>query len=166
MRERIGRLAHGLRAALPGLRFARSEGLHLTLRFYGFCSADQVETLRLRLGVAAASAPATDAAVEGLGLFPERGKPRVLFLSVAVDPAVRALQAACETAAVEAGLAAERRPFVAHVTLGRWREPLPRPPLPPVDLGRVRLDTLTLYRSDLHPSGAMHVPLGRFALAD
>jgi 2'-5' RNA ligase len=165
LRERMGGLADGLRAAIPGLRFMRSESLHLTLRFYGLCSANQVETLRSRLGAAAASAPVTDAAVQGLGLFPERGKPRVLFLSLAVGPPVRTLQAACEAAAIEAGLAAESRPFVAHVTLGRWREPVARPSLPPVDLGRVRLDTLTLYRSDLHPSGAVHVPLGRFALA-
>jgi PncC family amidohydrolase len=101
----------------------------------------------------------------GARLFPERGKARVLFLAMDVSPSVRVLQEACEAAALDAGLPAESRPFVAHVTLGRWRAPAPRPTVPPVEIGLIRLDTLTLYRSDLHPAGAVHVPLCRFRLA-
>jgi 2'-5' RNA ligase len=164
-RERIGQIAHRLGESLPGLRLVRPEAIHLTLRFYGACRARQIETLRARLEAAAAEAPATDAVVQGLGLFPERGKARVLFLAMDVSPSVRVLQEACEAAALDAGLPAESRPFVAHVTLGRWREPAPRPTLPPVEIGLIRLDTLTLYRSDLHPAGAVHVPLCRFRLA-
>lgn len=164
VRERIAALARGLGDALPGLRLVRPESLHLTLRFFGRCRAPQVERLASRLEAAASRTPATEAVIEALGAFPEQGRVRVLFLSLGVSASVRTLQAACEAAAVDVGLPAERRPFVAHVTLGRWREPAARPRLPAVGIGPLRLDTLTLYRSDLRPAGAVHVPLRRFRL--
>ena len=114
----------------------RPEGIHLTLRFLGDTSPTQVETLRPRLAAAAALCPPAEARVAGLGTFPERGSPRVLWLGLEVPPPLLDLQRACERAARAAGFEREERPFRAHLTLGRWRERAARPDLPPADLGR------------------------------
>ena len=58
------------------------------------------------------------------------------------------MQAACEAAAEECGLPPERRRFRAHVTLGRWKEPARPSSLPEVDLGRVTMDRLVLFRTE------------------
>jgi 2'-5' RNA ligase len=164
LREAIGELQARLRPRCGGIRMARPEGNHLTLRFLGDTSPVQVETLRPLLGAAAAACPAAEARVAGLGTFPERGGPRVLWLGLDVPPTVLDLQRACERAARAAGFDREGRPFKAHLTLGRWRDRAPRPDLPPADLGATRLEALVLFRSDLRPDGAVYTPLARFAL--
>ena len=164
LREAIGDLQARLRPRLGGIRLVRPEGIHLTLRFLGDTSPAQLETLRPPLAAAAALCPAAEARVAGLGTFPERGRPRVLWLELEVPLSVLDLQRACERAARTAGFEREPRPFRAHLTLGRWRERAPRPGLPPADLGATRLDTLVLFRSDLGPGGAVYTPLARFRL--
>jgi RNA 2',3'-cyclic 3'-phosphodiesterase len=164
LREAIGDLQARLRPGLGGIRLVRAEGIHLTLRFLGDTSPTQIESIRARLADAAARCPAAEARVAGLGTFPERGSPRVLWLGLEVPQPVLDLQHACERAARASGFDKEERPFRAHLTLGRWRERAARPDLPPADLGTTRLETLVLFRSDLRPDGAVYTPLARFAL--
>ncbi len=164
LREAMGDLQARLRPRLGGIRLVRPEGIHLTLRFLGDTSPKQVETLRPLLAAAASTCPPAEVPVAGLGTFPERGSPRVLWLGLDVPPAVFDLQRACERAARAAGFEREERPFRAHLTLGRWRERAPRPELPPADLGPTRLEALVLFKSDLRPDGAVYTPLAGFAL--
>jgi 2'-5' RNA ligase len=164
LREALADLQERLRPRLGGIRLVRPEGIHLTLRFLGDTSPTQIETLRPRLAAAAVDCPAAPARVAGLGTFPERGSPRVLWLGLEVPPPILGLQLACERAARTAGFDREERPFRAHLTLGRWRERVARPDLPAADLGSTRLDTLVLFRSDLRSNGAVYTPLVRFPL--
>lgn len=156
-----------LRPRLPGLRWTAAESLHLTLRFLGDeARPGQVERLAPALAEAAARCPAGPARLSGLGLFPERGAPRVLWLGLALPRAFFDLQAACESGARAAGFEAERRPFAPHLTLGRWRERAPRPELPPCDAGQAWVDRLTLFRGDLDPRGARYTALHTFPLGE
>jgi 2'-5' RNA ligase len=164
VREAIRDLQAQLRPRLAGIRMVQPEGIHLTLRFLGETTLAQAETIGAALGGAAARCAPARAAVGGLGVFPGRGDPRVLWLGVEVPAAIVELQQNCERAAQAAGFAREERPFRAHLTLGRWRERAPRPELPRVELGEARLDRLVLYRSELLRDGAVYAPLRRFAL--
>jgi 2'-5' RNA ligase len=164
LREAMRDLQARLRPRCSGIRMTRPEGIHLTLRFLGDTSPEQVETLQPLLASAAAACPAAEARVGGLGTFPDRGSPRILWLGLDVPATVFDLQRACERAARTAGFEREERPFKAHLTLGRWRDRAPRPDLPPADLGTTRLETLVLFKSDLRPDGAVYTPLARVAL--
>ena len=165
LRGRILELQSELSKRAPGVRWIARGAVHLTLRFLGQASPKQLALMGEALKTASAACPATKALVTGVGTFPERGHPRVLWLGLRVAPEVMALQVACESAAVKAGFAPENRAFLPHLTLGRWRDRAPRPTLPGVDLGSTVLDTLTLFRSDLGRGGAIYTPLQRFTLA-
>lgn len=164
VRRDVAATIRRLAPSLPGLRFVREEGAHVTLRFFGWTRAHTLAALEAPLRAAAAVCPPFDTAIRGLGLFPERGRPRVLWLGLALPAAAARLQAACETAAVAAGLEPETRAFHPHLTLGRWPDRAPRPPLPEVDLGSAHVRELVLYRSDIRPSGSVYTPLAVFPL--
>ncbi len=164
LRTAIGRLMADERHRFAGLRWVRPEGIHLTLRFLGDASPEQIEGLRESLRPLAARCPPVQVRVGGLGLFPERGAPRVLWLGIELPESIYDLQAACEAAAVAAGFVAEKRAFRPHLTLGRWRDGASRPALPPADLGPTRLEKLTLFRSELRPGGAIHTALASLGL--
>jgi len=164
LKTRLAELMRDLAPGAPGIRFVRPEGVHLTLRFLGSTSPEQLRVLEPRLRLAAAACPGGEAHVSGLGLFPDRGSPHVLWIGLALPESVRALQQACEAAAVAAGMAPEARPFHAHLTLGRWKDRARRPDLPPADLGTQPIEELILFRSELRAGGALHTPLRRYRL--
>ena len=165
VRERLAGAIEDLRPRVSGVKWVRPEGIHLTLRFLGPSAPEALEQLRPLLARAAAACPAADVPLSGFGLFPERGAPRVLWVSAVLPSAFLELQRACESAAVCCGFDREPRAFSPHLTLGRWRDRAARPTLSPRDLGAARLDKLALVSSDLRPGGAVYTPLASFPLA-
>ncbi len=164
LRARVVEVIGDLRPRVPDLRWLAPETIHLTLRFLGDSRPEALAVLEPLLAAAAARCPPSVAPTTGLGMFPERGSPHVLWLGLALPRPVLELQAECERAAVAAGFPREDRPFRPHLTLGRWRDRARRPELPALDLGAAALDRLVLFRSELRPSGAVHTPIATCAL--
>ena len=133
-------------ASCPGVRWVRAEGIHLTLRFLGYARRDGLDALGAAASRAAERCPAGTAA-PGSGLFPERGRARVLWLgpSARRRPAAAAgLRAGGGGGGVRAGDAGRSRRTsrsAAGASLRRGRR------CPPGDLGRTASDQLVLYRS-------------------
>jgi 2'-5' RNA ligase len=157
-------LIEDLKPSVPGLRFGPVANAHLTLRFLGPSSPTAIDRIARALEPAAAACPAADVPLAGLGTFPPHGAPRILWLGLDLPGPMRTLQAACERAARDAGFEPETRAFRPHLTLGRWRERASRPHLPAIEPLTTRIERVTLFRSELKPSGAVHTPLHRFAL--
>lgn len=166
LRERITALVSSLKPTLPDVRWLAPDTYHLTLRFLGPSSPEALAALEPPLRAAAAACPAMTVRVGGLGVFPAPRAARVLWLALSLPPSLLDLQAACERAAVAAGYPPEGRPFRAHLTLGRWREPRRFVPPPDQELGEARVERLVLFRSDLKPAGAEHTPLLTFPLEE
>jgi 2'-5' RNA ligase len=164
VRARLAEVQARLRPRLPGLRWVAADSLHLTLRFLGDATPGELVTLARDVGAAAAACPRAIVRLTGLGVFPERGAPRTLWVGVDLPAAFLELQRACEIAARSAGFEPERRPFTPHLTLGRWRERVPEPRLDPCELGEAALERLIVFRSELRPDGARHTPLHVFEL--
>ena len=164
-RRALEALVTSLRPRVPGARWLRAEGIHLTLRFLGDTRPARIEPLQAALASAASACEPSEARIAGLGTFPDRGQPpRVLWVGLEIPPPILELQAACERAAVAVGFPPEERTFRSHLTLARFRERVLRPALPPVDLGTFPLQTLALVRSELRPGGAVYTPIARFPL--
>ncbi|MGD2143484.1 MAG: RNA 2',3'-cyclic phosphodiesterase, partial [Anaerolineae bacterium] len=84
----------------PGMvRWVGAEGIHLTLKFLGDTPRDRLPTIREALSVVARNAPACALAAEGLGCFPNKRRPRVLWVGVSeATGRLEALQRAIEEA--------------------------------------------------------------------
>jgi 2'-5' RNA ligase len=164
LRGDIAETMRRLKRAISDVRMVRDDGVHVTLRFLGWTHPERLAALEEPLRAAASACPPLSMRIRGLGTFPERGSPRVLWLGLSMPPAAHALQSACEGAAVRAGFEAEPRAFQPHLTLGRWRERTRRPALPEVDLGEGVVDRLVLFRSQPRSSGSEYTPLSEFPL--
>ncbi|HEX6739267.1 MAG TPA: RNA 2',3'-cyclic phosphodiesterase [Vicinamibacteria bacterium] len=164
LRAALVALIERLRPQVRGARWVAPAGIHLTLRFLGWTEVEVLQRLGPGLREAAAACDACQARVGGLGMFPERGAPRVLWVGLQLPEPIRALQQACEAMALAAGFEAEERAFKPHLTLARFRDRLPRPTLPPFEFGPAPLSRLVLYRSELKPGGAVYTPLEVFPL--
>ena len=153
----------------PGFGWTRPEQLHLTLRFLGDTPAALVDPLRVRLRairVASFILP-----VEGLGVFPPRGLPRVLWCGIGNGhPLIHQLRQRIDDTILALGIDCDLRQFVPHFTLARLA-PAARPQLPHWlhanrDLAAppFRVDRFTLYASELRPEGAVHTLMEEYPL--
>jgi len=164
VRDALRRQEDDLRRELPGLRWVRPEAIHLTLRFLG--EVDETARPPLSAALAAAlpgSQPAFRVGVGGLGTFPSRGRPQVIWVGLVEMEAgtLTRLQARVEAAVQEAGFPPEERPFRPHLTIARAGGQ--RPPAGLVErlAGRERpgplsfeVSSVCLFRSILRPEGA------------
>ena len=153
-------------ADLPDVR--TNHALHLTLCFLGETPSHAVPLLS---GALAAVPFRRCTLAFGEPIFlPERGKKNVVALPL-VDAAhqpgglaaVRELQAGVGAALAASGFyRLERRPYLAHVTVARFRRPGHPFPLHIVNLPELCPSRLVLYTSDLDKAGAVHTPLAEF----
>jgi RNA 2',3'-cyclic 3'-phosphodiesterase len=161
----IGRL----RDVAPDVAWVADANLHVTLKFLGQVDPARIPEIADAIGKAASRTPAFELDVRGLGAFPSTSRPRVIWAGLEAPRALAALAGDVDTALAALGLPRESRPFAAHVTLGRVREPGRHTGLAvalarPADVGRVAVSRLSLMRSELSPRGASYTELTSITL--
>jgi 2'-5' RNA ligase len=101
------------------VKWVRPEALHLTLKFLGDVDEASEPSLRDALGQACKDARAVTLHIEGVGVFPDFRRPRVVWAGVAPDPVLELLQHGVEQAFAPLGFPTDGKPFRPHLTLGR-----------------------------------------------
>ncbi len=156
------------RAAGLTARWVKPAGVHLTLNFLGDQPQERVAALCQALQQVAATQRSFSLTLGGVGVFPNRQRPRVLWLGVggAVAP-LTALQQAVTVALTVLEIPAETRPFRPHLTVGRLRDPVPASFIQQLDrlqasVGQrtvsLPVRQITLIRSELGSGGARYTP--------
>jgi 2'-5' RNA ligase len=83
LKEEIAVLQEALRSKAPkGVRWVRPEGVHLTLKFLGWVEEERTGTIEKVLRREASQEKAFDLRLTGLGCFPHRRSPRVIWVGV------------------------------------------------------------------------------------
>ncbi len=168
-------VAHLMNAELHQVRWVRPPQLHITIRFLGDTSEDELPGLKARL--AEVSATGFVLRLQGLGVFPSRpaGEPRapkVLWLGVEPARALVALEHAVSSAlsggAAGVGMQPRPREYWPHLTLARFIGP-PDHTLADFLTQNSGYGSLPwqptsfhLYRSVLDKAGAIHTCLASY----
>jgi 2'-5' RNA ligase len=155
--------------ALPGsvkqsVRFVAPEALHVTLCFLGSQPEHEIEPIAAACGIVMAE-PVVDLRLLGSVWLPRR-RPRVLAIALE-DPgaALGRIQALLSDALAAGGwYRAEKRPYLAHVTVARVTGAIVRARLPPPPNLGFRGSRVVLYRSRLQRGGARYEALAAVAL--
>jgi len=156
----LARQQAAFRAASPDARWTRPEGTHLTLKFLGEISDQQVSQVTVALS-ALPSFPPFAVEVKGFGFFPDARRPSVFWAGVAAPQDLVELARRVEDAMEKLGFARERRAFNPHLTLARFKIPRSQPSLRALveqqadtSLGRFEASEFFLFESKLSPHGA------------
>ena len=161
-----------LRRTGLGIRWVRPEGIHLTLKFLGNISPTDVSHVESAIEKATRAFRPFTLKAKGIGVFPDFRRPRVIWLGITGDLEIlHALQRDLESELKSHGFEKEKRPFKGHLTLGRIRNRLDRDKLSKAlqeledfETGSFRADSVVLFRSKLHPGGAVYSKIAEAAL--
>jgi 2'-5' RNA ligase len=157
-------------SANGAIRWVGRVNLHLTLRFLGdrVAASTLARLDRGLVRISAATAQFT-IGVRGTGAFPNLTRPRVLWVGLESSELIE-LAARIERAAIESGLAPERRAYSPHLTIGRAREFDGWNEVQRVldaasqrEFGPSSVQAMMLYRSMLAPGGASYKELARYS---
>lgn len=111
------------RTIWPEAKWVPPENVHLTLAFLGEMPEMEVSPLSASIDGATAGLEPFPAALGSFGRFPKGGKARVLW--VGIEEGAKELEQVAR--AVWAGVAPwytpEDRPFAAHLTVARFKDP-------------------------------------------
>ena len=145
---------------LPGARWVKPEQLHLTLRFIG--EVDGAAFLDIREALAEVHCESFRMQLKGVGFFPPRKKPRVVWVGIEKNEQLLRLRNRIESVLVQTGLEPEGRKFAPHITLARLKN------TPASRVGRFleqhslfispsfQINGFRLYSSVLNAEGAKH----------
>ncbi len=171
VRERLGKAQDRLRSTPCRVKWVKPELMHLTLRFLGEADKTVVGILEQVMVSAAQGVGPIEVALAGLGAFPERGAPRVVWAGIHDNGFLALLNRRLEEGVRRLGFAPETRPFRPHLTLGRVSgrqgaaELRRRIAAQAADeFGSCTIAELLLVQSVLSPAGPAYTPLRRHKL--
>jgi 2'-5' RNA ligase len=162
------RVASELSDRLPETaRSTPEENLHLSLKFIADLDADRIPKLLASAAPKLAPVAPFEVRLQGSGAFPSLRAARVVWIGVGEGgPLLARLARKLDASAARQGAPRERRPYRAHLTLARLREPteLAVDSLPVPESLAFTVDEVVLYESRLSSAGVTHVPLTRLPL--
>ncbi len=105
------------------VRWVRPELMHLTLRFLGDTAVSQIPDIKVALQTRLSESPFS-LKLSQLGAFPNKNKPRVIWVGLGGDMRqLREVQAQVENALSQLDWPPDRLPFKPHLSLGRVKQP-------------------------------------------
>lgn len=169
--QAILRLQENLKKEIKGkISWTRSQGNHITLKFFGNIDQDNVKNICAIMKKQVASMPTLSLNVEKIGVFPDARRPRVLWLGTTGDiEKLAALQTQLEKDFEGIGFPRENRPFRVHLTLGRIKIPQEITGISEAlhkyndfIAGKFNCAEIILFQSKLTKQGAIYTKLEKF----
>jgi 2'-5' RNA ligase len=154
---------------LPGARWVPTDQLHLTLRFIGEVNGNLFKDIKDMLSSVAAAPFAMR--LKGVGHFPPRKRPRVIWVGIEANDSLLRLRGKIESILVRGGLEPEGRKYSPHITVARLKD------TPAVKAGNFiaanglfasplfTVHEFLLYSSKLTAKGAIHTIEAAYPLA-
>lgn len=140
--------------------------MHVTVKFLGEVEENRLEPLHQTIERVVQEFPSFSLQIEGIGGFPHLRAPRVLWAGISGQvEELHMLVLQIEEALALLGFPMETKPFQSHLTLARIRENSRAVGVAlsksdtlesPKFFGKLNVTQLSLFRSELKPTGAIY----------
>ena len=176
--DALGQITAQLQERLPDtpVRWVDYRKMHLTLKFLGDISKENIGMVEKILQTEASKRQVMEIGVGGIGAFPKMRHPRVIWVGIEAPSELFDLRRGIEDGVARLGYNYDKYEFTPHLTLGRISRKASARDVRKVGnvlhefqvgfLGVARIDAVHLYRSDLHPDGAQYTRLFSAEITD
>lgn len=174
IKDQVGAYIGSLKkkAKTNGIRWTRPENLHITLQFLPEVRLEHISPITDHVKKRVASS-FQEAKIK-LGephLFPTPFRPRVIVLDISPQNDLALLSELIGQGILEANYAIENRPFRAHLTLGRIKQPqgmnlgfISEFKAPEIEV--LPINEVVLFRSEPQPEGSHYSVLERIHFSE
>jgi 2'-5' RNA ligase len=169
----VARVSEELRQSTLNAKWVKVDNIHLTVVFMGNIETGDIPAIAQGVQEACQSFGPFDLALKGIGCFPNRRRPRVLWLGLDGDlePMAEFRDGLLEHL-TGFGVKEEKRKFKPHLTLARFRKPKKMDFKEEQLLSKYEdlssavcpLKELILFKSELKPTGALYTKVEAWPL--
>lgn len=173
IKQALGSFINELRAMPADMKWVGAQNLHLTVQFLGNTGEDLAPRVVEALKRSAVSVSPFYLSLGGVGVFPSKDRPRVIWVGVHDETAVLAdLHRKVQRELGQLGFAPDQKRFSPHLTLARLRSPqgfsaviekaekIARGK----EFGRAKIASVDLMLSELSPQGPRYSVLAGIQL--
>ena len=164
-----------LKQVFPSIDWVKSAKVHLTLKFLGDTPESKIPELQQVVAKAVKGIEPFVINLRGFGVFPDKWAPRTLWTGIEGDLEVLLdLTRKIETEVTQLGFPPESKPFRPHLTLARIKknqratgEAIEKASMlaDPFIFGSLLVEQVTLFKSELRPTGSVYTKLWAVSLA-
>lgn len=174
IKDQVRLVSEGLKRSSLDIRWVRPDNIHLTIVFLGDVQERDISAIGREAGKVCGGFHPFEIHLKGLGLFPDRRRPRVLWLGYDGDiERMTSLRDVLQERLSAFEIKEEKRPFKPHLTLGRFRNPGKSDPGLDDTLNRhgdfsspsFRVNELVLFKSELRPQGPEYTRLDSWPMS-
>lgn len=162
-----------LKTADADVKWVKPENIHLTLKFLGNITDEQIEKVKNSLKKIATNFQSYQIHLKEIGAFPKISYPRVIW--VGMDEGAKTtnkIYQSIEEELTKKGFEKEKRPLSPHLTLGRVRSGKNRQNLIRViekekdfsSPSKLLVEEIVLFKSTLTPKGSIYEPIFKGSL--
>ncbi len=171
IKQKIDAVSSSLRNYGGRVSWVRAANLHLTMKFLGEIDDGLLPDLKRALQQQISQIPRFQFSLKDLGAFPNFHKPRVIWIGI--DSGVEELTDLAikvDEATHSLGFEKENRPFSAHLTIARVKDPRTVTDLIAevqntlFESEPIHAEEVIIMKSQLTPRGAIYTPLERIKL--
>jgi len=125
LKIRIDDYIFSLKQISPKIKWIKAKNLHITLKFLGEIPEKTLIQLQNKLSTVSEVTEPFEMSVQGAGFFPNKNKPRVVWLGLQNDNnnSIFKLHEWIDKKIESLGFEREKRRFSPHLTLGRIKFP-------------------------------------------
>jgi 2'-5' RNA ligase len=174
--EKIDQIIEYFKMQTPSyaVKWVAKNNLHLTLKFLGEIPKENLEIIKTSMFLALEDVFPFEISIEGLGMFPNARKPRVIWLGITNLEKLRLVHSKLEAFLEKAGVPREKHGFSPHLTIGRVRSNTTFTDVENIGsvlsqykvskVGNFIIKEIILYQSELRQEGPLYTPLHVFGL--
>ncbi len=172
LKDEIEEYIKALRKVSRGIKWVKTDNLHITLKFIGERSPALTEVVKSALDTVDYTDGLFSIEAAKIGAFPNKRRPRVVWIALNDTPhsALHNLFKAIDIKLQGVGIEKEKRPFSAHLTIGRvkfdedfgrfWDYTENRP----FTSSSFPVKDFSLIKSVLDPHGSQYTVLKKYSL--
>lgn len=172
LKQDISAAADALKKSGADIKWVSPESLHITLKFLGHTEESIVQEIITVLQKKIAPYNPFYIKIAGIGCFPEKRHPKIIWVGVEDSALLRRLQEDVEEEMAGLGYPREKRAFSPHLTIGRVRsqrritEILKRlEEFRTLSFGTMEINKVSLMKSELKPAGAEYSAVAEISLS-
>ena len=146
-----------VRPIYPNGRFKQPKNMHMTIKFIGEVTSEQLERLINEIDRTIHEYAVLNINLDHLGFFGNLSKKHTLWIGCQAHPSMIGLSEAVTRCAASVGISVNQTPFVPHITLAQHGTLLSE--LPKIESINVRFDQICVFLSSRIDGELIYQPL-------
>ncbi|GJM16543.1 MAG: RNA 2',3'-cyclic phosphodiesterase [Thermodesulfobacteriota bacterium] len=164
IRKQLLNYINSLKSHIDGVKWEKSDKLHITLKFLGDVEDSNLDNITNLLKRLVEESSSFKFRIAEFGGFPNLNNPKVLYMGLSENREFLKFQKKLDQGLCELGFEKEHRRFIPHITLGRVKKKINIMSSQATTHSSFEIVDIGLICSELRPKGSVYTPVKTYKL--